>query len=131
MTNMPGERALNERLATVRLIEVYGNLLTLRQLRLLRMYYLNDFSLGEIAEKLEITRQAVFDSLQRSVDELTRLESSLHLLAAADEEARMKTLLATRLEALEQTMQRLRGRVDPTTLGEISAQLAALRRTCL
>jgi predicted DNA-binding protein YlxM (UPF0122 family) len=128
---MPGQRALNERLATVRLIEVYGNLLTLRQLRLLRMYYLNDFSLGEIAEKLEITRQAVFDSLQRSVDELTRLESSLHLLAAADEEARLKTLLATRLDALEQTVQRLRGRVDPTTLGEISAQLASLRRTCL
>jgi predicted DNA-binding protein YlxM (UPF0122 family) len=128
---MTGDRALNERLATVRLIEVYGNLLTLRQLRLVRMHYLHDFSLGEIAEKLEITRQAVFDSLQRSVDELTRLESSLHLLAAADEEARLKTLLATRLEALEHTVQRLRGRVDPTTLGEISAQLAALRRTCL
>jgi len=64
----------------VRLVEVYGGLLTARQLRQLRMYYLDDLSLGEVADQLDVTRQAVFDSLKRSLDKLNRLESELHLV---------------------------------------------------
>jgi len=74
------ERQLTERLRVVRLVEVYGSLLTSRQLRLLRMYYLSDLSLGEVADQFDITRQAVFDSLKRSVGELNRLERALHLV---------------------------------------------------
>lgn len=128
---MTVERALSERLTTVRLIEVYGNLLTLRQLRLLRLYYLDDFSLGEIAEKLEVTRQAVFDSIRRSVEELNRLERGLHVAAAVDQATRGKVQIAGRLEALERSIGGLAGRVDEKILSEISGQLAALRRTCL
>lgn len=64
----------------MRLVEVYGGLLTARQLQQLRMYYLDDLSLGEVADQLDVTRQAVFDSLKRSLDKLNRLESELHLV---------------------------------------------------
>lgn len=125
------ERELSERLTIVRLIEAYGGLLTSRQLRLLRLYYLDDLSLGEIAEQLEVTRQAVFDSLKRSVEELNRLESSLHLLASADQESRQREQVTARLEALERAVAALAGRVDAQTVDEISDHLDALRRACL
>jgi len=114
----------------VRLVEVYGRLLTSRQLRLLRMYYLDDLSLGEAADQVDVTRQAVFDSLKRSVDELNRLEGTLHLLAMIEDDSRQKELLAERLDALEQTIAGLDGQVDQTTLIKMADEIAALRRAC-
>lgn len=124
------ERQLTERLRVVRLVEVYGRLLTSRQLRLLRMYYLDDLSLGEAADQLDVTRQAVFDSLKRSVDELNRLEGTLHLLAIIEEDSRQKELLAERLDALERTIAGLDGHVDQNTLIKMADEIAALRRAC-
>jgi predicted DNA-binding protein YlxM (UPF0122 family) len=124
------ERQLTERLRVVRLVEVYGRLLTSRQLRLLRMYYLDDLSLGEAADQVDVTRQAVFDSLKRSVDELNRLEGTLHLLAMIEDDSRQKELLAESLDALEQTIAGLDGQVDQTTLIKMADEIAALRRAC-
>src|SRR5439155_1563464 len=69
------DRTLSERMWMVRLIEAYGRLLTAHQQRVLRLYYLDDLSLGEIAERLHVTRQAVFDGLRRSGRELRRVEA--------------------------------------------------------
>src|SRR5881296_1203848 len=52
------DRTLSERMWMVRLIEAYGRLLTAHQQRVLRLYYLDDLSLGEIAARLHVTRQA-------------------------------------------------------------------------
>lgn len=122
------ERDLSERLTIVRLIEAYGSLLTTRQMALLQLYYLDDFSLGEIADRLEITRQAVFDSLRRSVEELHRLEGSLHVLATGDHKSRQREHVASRLDALEGTVAKLAGKVDESILSEITEHLVALRR---
>lgn len=73
-------QTLEARLRTIRHFEIYGGLLTARQQRLMRFYYLDDLSLGEIAERLHITRQAVRDSLQRSIEGLTRFEKHLGLV---------------------------------------------------
>ncbi|MDQ7828538.1 MAG: sigma factor-like helix-turn-helix DNA-binding protein [Armatimonadota bacterium] len=73
-------RDLARRLLTIQLFETYGGLLTARQQRLMRLYYFDDLSLGEIAERLRITRQAVHDSLQRSMEALIRLEEHLGLV---------------------------------------------------
>jgi len=73
-------RQLENRLLIIRLFDIYGGLLTARQRRLMALYYLDDLSLGEIAERLHITRQAVRDSLQRSIEELTRFEKHLGLV---------------------------------------------------
>lgn len=125
------ERELTERLTIVRLIEAYGGLVTVRQLHLLRLYYLDDLSLGEVAAQLKVTRQAVFDSVRRSVEELNRLEGSLRLLAAADHASRHKAQIVSRLEALERAVARLAGDIDEEILREISDRLVSLRRVCL
>lgn len=114
----------------MRLVEVYGRLLTSRQLRLLRMYYLDDLSLGEAADQVDVTRQAVFDSLKRSVDELNRLEGTLHLLAMIEDDSRQKELLAESLDELEQTIAGLDGQVDQNRLIKMADEIAALRRAC-
>ena len=63
------------------LIDIYGVLLTNNQLNILELYYMEDLSLKEIAEELNISRNAVFDSLKRSVNILEDYESKLNLLA--------------------------------------------------
>ena len=47
------------------LCEVYGNLLTKKQLSILQDYYDKDLSLSEIAQNQEITRQAVRDIIKK------------------------------------------------------------------
>lgn len=73
-------RGLDERLQLIRFLDTYGSLLTAKQRRTMRLYYLNDLSLGEIAERQGVTRQAVRDSLQRSIEELRRFERHLRLV---------------------------------------------------
>ncbi len=71
---------LGNRMHAIHLFDIYGGLLTVRQQRLMRLYYHDDLSLGEIAQRLQVTRQAIFDSLQRSIGELTRFERHLGLV---------------------------------------------------
>ena len=47
------------------LCDLYGKLLTPKQLEFLNDYYNNDLSLSEIAENNEITRQAVRDIIKK------------------------------------------------------------------
>ncbi|MGB9791669.1 MAG: YlxM family DNA-binding protein [Thermacetogeniaceae bacterium] len=64
----------------VLLYDIYGNLLTPKQRDVIRLYYEEDLSLGEIAEELKISRQAVYDILKRSEQALERYEEKLGLL---------------------------------------------------
>ena len=43
------------------LFEFYSTLLTEKQMNYMELYYADDFSLGEIAEEYEVSRQAVYD----------------------------------------------------------------------
>ncbi|MFY9140235.1 MAG: YlxM family DNA-binding protein [Thermacetogeniaceae bacterium] len=62
------------------LSDFYGDLLTERQQEVIRFYYEQDLSLGEIAEHLNITRQAVHDILKRAERALEHYEEKLRLL---------------------------------------------------
>ncbi len=44
------------------------------------LYYLDDFSLGEIAEEFEVSRQAVYDNIKRTEVMLEEYEDKLGLL---------------------------------------------------
>ena len=55
----------------------YGGLLTQRQQEMLRLYYEEDFSLGEIAEQFGVSRQNVHELITRSVQKLRRYEAAL------------------------------------------------------
>ncbi len=122
------ERTLAERLQVIRLFDAYGRLLTARQQRMVRLYYLDDLSLGEIAEQFEITRQAVFDSLKRSISELQRLEEILQVLEHRQQAARRQQQVTDRLDALEKVMKQLDGRVEDGALEPLLDALAHLRR---
>ena len=60
------------------LIDTYSAVLTEKQRSVLRMYYDDDLSLGEIAELEGISRQGVRDSIKRGEAILNELESQLH-----------------------------------------------------
>jgi 16S rRNA (guanine1207-N2)-methyltransferase len=66
-----------------RLFDAYGALLTAQQRRLLQRYYQDDLSLGEIAEQMRVSRQAVHDGLRRALAALERYETALGLAAQA------------------------------------------------
>lgn len=59
------------------LCEIYGKLLTEKQYEILNDYYNNDFSLSEIAENNQITRQAVKDVINKSNSKLYEYEEKL------------------------------------------------------
>jgi predicted DNA-binding protein YlxM (UPF0122 family) len=122
-------RTLTERLRVAQLVDVYGRLLTGHQQRLLRLYYLDDLSLGEIAERLAVTRQAVFDGLRRAVAELQRMEMALRVLRGRDAGARRRDAVAARMASLDEAIERLRGQVPVRTFSRVTTALAALRRT--
>ena len=57
----------------------YGPLLTERQRILLRLYCDEDYSLGEVANQLGVSRQGISDGLQRAYERLDELETLLGL----------------------------------------------------
>ncbi|RDI47487.1 putative DNA-binding protein [Falsibacillus pallidus] len=61
------------------LYDFYQTLLTPKQSSYMSLYYLNDFSLGEIAEEYEISRQAVYDNIKRTEIMLEQYEAKLEL----------------------------------------------------
>lgn len=71
------EKAVKE---IVMLYDLYGTLLTENQKNVIELYYYEDLSLGEISENLQISRQAVRDSLKRAENILYNLEEKLSLI---------------------------------------------------
>ena len=62
------------------LIDLYGVLLTENQLQTLEYYYMDDLSLSEIAQNLNITRSAVHDAIKKASKLLMEYEAKLKLL---------------------------------------------------
>lgn len=66
-------------LSICRLNDVYGKLLTVNQTELIKQFYYDDLSLGEISENEGITRQAAHDAINKGVIALRNYESALRL----------------------------------------------------
>ena len=62
------------------LCQIYGKLLTEKQLEILTDYYNNDLSLSEIAQNNNITRQAVRDIIKKGENKLFELEEKLSFM---------------------------------------------------
>ncbi|MDK2821049.1 MAG: uncharacterized protein PWP31_1014 [Clostridia bacterium] len=60
-----------------RLYDFYGPLLTPKQRHWLELHYHHDLSLGEIALEEGVSRQAVYDGLQRAIKSLEDYETRL------------------------------------------------------
>ena len=74
------ESSLEKKQRVNLLMDCYMDLLTDKQQDYLTFYYAEDLSLSEIAEDLNVSRNAVYDNLKRAVHLLEEYEEKLHLL---------------------------------------------------
>ncbi len=75
------------------LLPFYIELLTKKQQEIMKLYYYDNYSLSEIAEQLEISRNGVYDSLKKSEELIEKYESLLHLSTNCNKRMHYYTLL--------------------------------------
>lgn len=78
------------------LYDFYGQLLTEKQQEIMVLYYEQNLSLGEIAEEMAVSRQAIHDIIRRCEKQLEKYEQKLGLVARYLQE-RSKLLEASEL----------------------------------
>src|SRR5690554_752656 len=101
------------------LFDFYGELLTEKQQKAIRLYYYQDLSLSEIAERLRISRQGVYDHLQRGEETLREYEKKLKLIN------RYK-MLKRELEELEEEIQE--NKIDITVKSRMTKQIQRIKK---
>ena len=75
------------------LLPFYIELLTKKQQEVMTLYYYDNYSLSEIAQQLEISRNGVYDSLKKSEEFIEKYESLLHLSTNCNKRMHYYTLL--------------------------------------
>ena len=83
------------------LIEIYGNLLTEKQLEILDNYYNIDLSLSEIAENNDITRQAVRDIIKKGEKKLFEFEEKLQIMKKMQKQEKQISIILSELTQIE------------------------------
>ncbi len=86
----------------------YGGVLTEKQRQVLSLHCEEDLSLGEIAEEVGISRQAVHETLNRAAARLQEMENAL---GVASRFRRMEAGLQEALDALQQNDNRQAERI--------------------
>jgi uncharacterized protein len=81
------------------LFDFYQSLLTEKQRSYMHLYYLDDHSLGEIADEYEISRQAVYDNIKRTDAMLEEYEDKLRLF----EKFQQRQVVLEQLQIVVQT----------------------------
>lgn len=71
------------------LFDFYQSLLTPKQKSYMSLYYLDDFSLGEIAEEYHVSRQAVYDNIKRTEAMIEEYEEKLLLFQKFQERQKL------------------------------------------
>jgi len=74
---------LDKSIDLINLYDFYQDLLTDKQKAYFEQYYFDDFSITEISENYEVSRNAVHDQLKRTVQKIYDLEDKLHLQQTA------------------------------------------------
>lgn len=88
------------------LLDIYGELLTDKQLSIMKLYYQEDISLSEISEELGISRQAVNDSLRKTEKKLYHFDSILNLKMLYNDLDKVKVFLEKFIEKKADTLER-------------------------
>ena len=114
-TYLPIEVYMDELTEVSLLLDFYGQLITRRQFEILDLHYNNDYSLGEIAEQMNISRQGVYDNIKKGKAALNRLEEKLKLIRRFSEQRnKAKEILALLDSMNRQTL----SAQDPRRLSE-------------
>lgn len=93
------DERLKEIVELSRLYDIYGPLLTDHNRVVFEDYVLNNYSLGEIAGEVDISRQGVRDIVVRCSKKLREYEAKLGLLARIDETVGILDELTEMVEA--------------------------------
>lgn len=98
-TRTDGDLHLSKDLSVNMLMDFYAELLTEKQREALELYYNDDFSLAEIAQHMDISRQGVRDFIKRGEKQLHDFENCLGLVNRFDniskEVLKMEQLIST------------------------------------
>ena len=100
---------LEEKMDIVFLSDFYSSFLTDKQRFILEEYYYNDISLSEIAENLNISRQAVRDTIENIKKTLIEMENKL--------------LIATNYKKTKKIINNIQSKMPEKKVHEISSQL--------
>ncbi len=72
---------LADKLVVSELYNIYGDLLTTKQQSMFELYYFEDYSIIEIAQMNDITKNAVYNSIKKSIKQLEKYEENLQVKA--------------------------------------------------
>nr|WP_256521709.1 putative DNA-binding protein [Halobacillus sp. A5] len=81
------------------LFDFYQSLLTPKQRNYMELYYLEDYSLGEISENFDVSRQAVYDNIRRTEAMLEEYENKLHLYEKFDKRQKLFQQMESKAES--------------------------------
>ncbi|MEE0868015.1 MAG: sigma factor-like helix-turn-helix DNA-binding protein [Clostridia bacterium] len=76
---------MEKNLLYAEMLDIYRDILTPKQAEALDYYYDKDYSLGEISELMDISRQGVRDFIKRGETVMSELESKLNLIGKFNE----------------------------------------------
>ena len=91
--------------------DFYGNLLSEKQKEFFTLYHMEDFSLAEISEEMNITPQAVSDLLRRTEQKLDDYEVKLGLVQRHMIQADTASYLISLINKVDEP---LRGQINST-----------------
>jgi hypothetical protein len=86
------------------LFEQYKELLTEKQKEMVSLYYEEDYSLGEISENLNVSRQGVYDTLKRSEKILKDYDNKLNLLYKLQEQEKFVKNIVDKIVDIKQNL---------------------------
>lgn len=102
------------------LFDFYGSLLTPKQARAVDYYYNQDFSLSEIAQQLDVTRQGARDNITRGAEHLREWEQKLHA-------AKRFQQISECVNRMENLVQKLPEETAPSIREELKKQLGQIK----
>lgn len=89
---------MDERYKISVLLDIYGSLLTEKQLDLMNLYFNQDLSLSEIAEVNNTSRQAIHDAIKRCQKLLYNYEDKLNIFDKVAKENEIKDRLNSKID---------------------------------
>ena len=95
---------MESRFELINLYDLYGELLTEKQQEYFEDYYFSNLSLAEIAENMEISRNAVHNQIKDAEEKLVYYEQHLHLY---ERNQKMKEILVGVEEPLKTRIEEL------------------------
>lgn len=84
------------------LLDIYNELLTEKQRNIMNLYYNEDYSLAEISEINNTSRQAIHDSIRRCNKLLNTYEGKLNLLKLQEDMKKQDKVLLKKLGEIKE-----------------------------